>query len=443
MKYKVLLNILHGLVFIKRAFWALGSQIFRLFGYAALFFWKVFGYIGYKIGGFLHGAGVRSENLWFLRRDNLQIILFFSLFIICLPQTELFGQENNIDMPGQHSLAYKMTGPGEQYYGGLEELFPETSATPEGQTSPWRTGVIGQQIGVVLANGENFVSYKHSTILGNTVLSRPLILPGNISIANRKNIIEYKIEEGDSLGGIAYQFGVSINTLLWENNLTLKSVLKLGQLIRILPVSGVSHIIKKGDTLKKIASTYKAKVEEIVFFNGLEEDGSNLKVGEKIIVPNGVKVVVSQPSTSYVTTARPSSGLNPPPSNQAPSLKGFVWPSAAKYITQYYSWLHHGLDIAGPKNSAVYAAKAGTVEVSQCGWNSGYGCYIIINHGGGVKTLYGHHNELLVKVGDSVSAGQTIGLMGNTGKVRGVTGIHLHFEVIINGARKNPLLYVR
>ena len=444
MKYKVLLKFLHGLIFVKRAIFAVGSQILNFSSGISLVLWKTLGYFVYKISFILKKAGLHSETLWFLRRDNLQIILFVSLFVICIPQTRLFSKES-ILMPGQLTIAYKMIGPGEQYKnGGMEELYPETSATPEEQTATWRIGTVGGQLTLNTPGSENSQNFYLATALNNTTLLRPVILPGStLNTGVRKNVVDYIIEQGDSLGGIAYRFGISINTLLWENNLTLKSVLKLGQTLKVLPTTGVSHTIKKGDTLQKIATTYKAEIEEIINFNGLEEDGSTLKIGEKIIIPNGIKPVAQSSASYYATTARPSSGIKPSASSQAPSTKGFVWPSAAKYITQYYSWVHHGLDVAGPKNSATYAAKAGTVEVAQCGWNSGYGCYIIINHGGGVKTLYGHHNELLVKPGDIVSAGQTIGLMGNTGKVRGVTGIHLHFEVIINGAKKNPLLYVR
>jgi murein DD-endopeptidase MepM/ murein hydrolase activator NlpD len=133
----------------------------------------------------------------------------------------------------------------------------------------------------------------------------------------------------------------------------------------------------------------------------------------------------------------------PPSSSAGASESGYVWPSGARIITQYYGLRHHALDIAGAWQTPNYATKAGKVITSQCGWNSGYGCYIIIDHGGGVKSLYGHNSKLLVSVGDEVEAGQTIGLMGNTGKVRGLTGIHLHFEIIVNGARVNPLRYTR
>ncbi len=442
MKYKFLLKFLHGLILIKRFFWAIGSHFLVYLSFGALSIWKIFGYFGYKVNSFLKKLGLRSESLWFLRRDNLQIILFISLFIICLPQTAILGKEEEF-LPGQKSLAYKLFGPGEQYMGSYEEIYPETSAVSESQTPVWRLSTVNKQTSLGSNTGENIVDSNLAVVLNNSSLRKPLILPGSTAVGARKNIIDYIIEEGDSLGGIAYRFGISVETVLWENGLVLRSIIKPGQTLKILPITGISHTVKKGDTLKKIASTYKGELEEVIFFNGLDEDGSNLKIGEKIIIPNGVKQnvqVVTVPKTSGASTV---SGVKPANSNQSPTTQGFVWPSAAKTITQYYSWSHHGLDIAGPKNSANYAAKAGTVEVSQCGWNSGYGCYVIINHGGGVKTLYGHHNKLLVSVGEYVKAGQTIGLMGNTGKVRGVTGIHLHFEVIVNGVKKNPLLYVR
>lgn len=443
MKYKILLKFLHGMVLVKRFFWAVGSHFFGFLSAVILSFWKVFGYFAYKTKSFLKKLGLRKESLWFLRRDNLQIILFIALFIICLPQTAILSKEEEF-LPGQKSLAYKLFGPGEQYKDSFEEIYPETSAVSEAQTPPWRVSMVSKQLVSFSNTTENVLDNNLATILNDSSLRKPLVLPGNINIGIRKNIIDYIIGEGDSLGGIAYGFGISVETLLWENGLVLRSVIKPGQVLKVLPVTGISHTIKKGDTLKKIVSTYKGSLEDIIFFNGLDEDGSNLKIGEKIIIPNGIKQntqvkVVSRPNT----VGSVISGVKPANSAQSPSTKGFVWPSAAKTITQYYSWSHHGLDVAGPKNSANYAAKAGTVEVSQCGWNSGYGCYVIINHGGGVKTLYGHHNTLLVSAGDYVEAGQTIGLMGNTGKVYGVTGIHLHFEVIINGVKKNPLLYVR
>lgn len=185
-----------------------------------------------------------------------------------------------------------------------------------------------------------------------------------------------------------------------------------------------------------------AKPEEIIAFNKLSST-AGLFVGERIMVPGGVKPRSALAVVSGRTTASAQRLAAPPRSLSSPSTRGFVWPSGARNITQYYNFNHHALDIAGPWQTPTYAAKAGRVEFAQCGWNRGYGCYIQIDHGNGVKTLYGHHSVLLVSPGDYVEAGQTIGLMGNTGNVRGVTGIHLHFEIIINGVRVNPLGYIR
>ena len=97
---------------------------------------------------------------------------------------------------------------------------------------------------------------------------------------------------------------------------------------------------------------------------------------------------------------------------------------------------------------AVWAAASGVVVKANTGCGSrtpkcggGYGNHVIIDHGDGVKTLYGHLDSLNVKVGDNIKQGEVIGIMGNTGRVYGATGIHLHWEVIINGVKKNPIGY--
>jgi murein DD-endopeptidase MepM/ murein hydrolase activator NlpD len=263
-------------------------------------------------------------------------------------------------------------------------------------------------------------------------------------LAGRRSQIEtYTIEPGDSLSSIAYDFGISVATILWQNNLGVRSVLRPGDTLKIPPTTGVMHTVKRGDTIKKIAGLYAAKEEDVIAFNKLKADGSDLKAGELIMVPDGIKNETQAIARLPRTTPSFGKVAVPPPSRQAAGAAGFVWPSGAHTITQYFGYTHHALDIAGPFATPTYAAKAGVVEKAQCGWNSGYGCVIIIDHGGGIKTLYGHHSKLLVSAGDHVDAGDTIGLMGNTGNVRGITGIHVHFEVIVGGVRVNPLGYVR
>ncbi len=96
------------------------------------------------------------------------------------------------------------------------------------------------------------------------------------------------------------------------------------------------------------------------------------------------------------------------------------------------------MDIANKTGTPLYASEAGTIERS--GWNSGYGYNVVINHGGGLKTLYAHASKLHVKAGDKVSRGDIIADMGSTGWS---TGPHIHYEVILNGVKQNPLNYIK
>ncbi len=444
MKYKVLLKILHLLIGIKRFFWWLGPKIYYILAKFSAKIWHFFAFWNYKLEYYLRRVGWGKDQIWWLKRDNLQIILLAVLFISALPQTKLLSKEIGTSTR-QDTIAYQLFGPGEDY--GVEEISVgvDSDFIPV-VASAWRSGAVeselsggGSQDGVIL-------SELGMMAMGGSAVYKPSLMSGVVVIgAERKNIIDYTIEPGDSLSSIAYRYGISVATLMWENSLGANSIIRPGNIIRIPPTTGVMHTIKKGDTLGKIASAYGVKQEEVIKFNNLQEDGTDLIIGEKIMVPGGVKQeapAVRTPSR-YIPTQGSYSGSKPASSSQAPTLAGYVWPSAARTITQYYGWRHHGLDVAGPLNTPNYAARAGTVIKSQCGWNSGYGCVIMIDHGNGVVTLYGHHNKLLVSVGDRVTTGQTIGLMGNTGLVYGRTGIHLHFEVRVNGATVNPLTYIK
>ena len=112
-------------------------------------------------------------------------------------------------------------------------------------------------------------------------------------------------------------------------------------------------------------------------------------------------------------------------------------------FTQYFHPGHYAVDIQERGGGPIFAAEAGTVIRADYGWDGGYGNVIEIDHGNGLVTLYGHNKELYVKKGDHVTRGQNISWMGNTGRVFGATGIHVHFEVRVNGEKKNPLLYLK
>ncbi len=169
-----------------------------------------------------------------------------------------------------------------------------------------------------------------------------------------------------------------------------------------------------------------------------------MKIGQRLLIPGGKKLSTQLAQASASSLRKTVSGLSaiknlikPQSVKPAPGNK-MIWPTVGHRITQYYSWRHSGLDIANKTGTPLYAADSGKVEIA--GWARGYGNTIVVNHGGGKKTRYAHLSKFYVGVGQKVGKGETIGLMGNTGWS---TGPHLHFEVIINGVKYNPLSYIK
>jgi LysM repeat protein len=255
----------------------------------------------------------------------------------------------------------------------------------------------------------------------------------------RENVEYYLVEGGDTVSTIAEKFGISTNTLLWENKLGPRDLIKPGDKLTILPASGVSHQVKKGDTVAKIATRYSVSSDAIIEYNKLA-NADDIEQNEILIIPGGQMPDEVTPSVPKSTSTSGSSSIfNIPASSRVASSARLLWPTPSRKINQYYKGRRHtGVDIDGTYSSPLYAADDGRVEFAASD-RSGYGLHVIINHGGGVKTLYGHASKLFVKVGDSVKRGQTIAMMGCTGRC---TGTHLHFEVRINGAIINPLSYL-
>jgi murein DD-endopeptidase MepM/ murein hydrolase activator NlpD len=119
---------------------------------------------------------------------------------------------------------------------------------------------------------------------------------------------------------------------------------------------------------------------------------------------------------------------------------GFVWPTTERFLSGYhYSAIHRGIDIGGSMGNAIFAADGGVVVYS--GWsNYGYGNLIVIDHGTGWQTAYAHLSTTGVACGQSVYQGMYIGAMGSTGNS---SGPHLHFEMVYNGTKPNPMDFVR
>ena len=275
--------------------------------------------------------------------------------------------------------------------------------------------------------------------------------PATSAHAGNGSISVYTVKNGDSISGIADRFGVSVNTILWANDLTVKSTIKPGMSLVILPVSGVEHTVAKGETLSTIASKFHASAQEIATFNGLNADAT-VVVGSKLVIPGGevsanassgtkttttTKTTTSKSGTKTTTTKTSSSVKTGSDLGSASGSNGiFENPVPGALLTQGIHG-NNGVDLGAPSGTPIHAAAAGTVIVSKAdgGWNGGYGSYVVVSHSNGMQTLYAHMVKNIASVGETVSQGEVIGYVGETGEA---TGNHLHFEVR-NG--KNPFGY--
>lgn len=270
-------------------------------------------------------------------------------------------------------------------------------------------------------------------------LIKPILPTTEAPITQPYRLEIYIVREGDTLSGIAQKFGVKINTLLWANSLDGDQPLRIGQKLTILPVNGVLYRIRKGDTLERIARTFNVDIQKISSMNGLA-DTHLLAIGNLLIIPDAV--LYSRPPQQPRGLANRIRTIFQPQPRSARETKlitpsEMIWPTTARRITQYFGWRHSGVDIAGPVSNKIIAAAAGTIIIS--GWQRGYGKTIVIDHGNGKRTRYGHASKLLVSIGDNVQQGETIAMIGSTGRS---TGPHLHFEIIVNGRRVNPFSYI-
>ncbi|MDO8637981.1 MAG: M23 family metallopeptidase [Candidatus Daviesbacteria bacterium] len=259
----------------------------------------------------------------------------------------------------------------------------------------------------------------------------------NISEKPRSEIIEYGVKDGDTSSKVAGKFNISADTIKWANNLDNINTIRPGQKLKILPVTGVAHTVKAGDTLESVAKKYSAEAQGILDFpfNDVPDD-FKLKIGQVLIIPDGAPPQAPAPiriAPVYIASANSSTF-------QAPGGGNFIWPSFGPYLSQYFAWYHPGIDIPNRSAPPIIASDGGVVMVA--GWpdNTGYGNRVIINHGNGYTTLYAHMSNIYVSAGQTVSRGQAIGQMGSTGRS---TGTHLHFEIRYKGIAVNPLAILK
>jgi len=365
--------------------------------------------------------------------NHYVIHLIIIVMAILVTTSNILAYERQEDY-GQNALIYKVIG-----IDNLE-IIQDTNTTleePKVYSYLGESFQVGSEVYSEAQKKEIELYQKQLNDIAVTEGGVALVKPDLVSTENAKitrtTIKTYKVEAGDALGIIASKFNISIETILWANNLTIRSYIKPGQELIIPPVSGVLHTIAKGNTLRSIAQKYDAVEAKIKEFNNLKDD-SLLVVGDTLMIPGGRIIYTTKPRTYVAPT--------PTPIYTTPIVTSgkMAWPNGCSRITQYYrGWIHTGIDIACPYGTPIVAAADGVVTRVQY-LRYGYGYNIIIDHGGGKQTLYAHNSWIGVVVGQHVSQGEVISREGSTGRS---TGPHLHFEVIINGQKVNPLSYIR
>lgn len=256
----------------------------------------------------------------------------------------------------------------------------------------------------------------------------------------------YTVQEGDTASAIAARSGIDLQYLLWANpDLRDGEFVAVGQTLIIPSGNGILHYVRYGETLSDVAARYGVTVDTILAWtgNGITSADSVLE-DQTVFVPGGV-----QPSP----VAQPTAALTDPPvavvSDPAPaapvpasaSSSGLIWPVTGP-ISSYMDASHPlgiDIDLYNNPNGAIAAATSGTVTFAGGSPCCSYGLYVVIVSPDGIETLYAHLSVINVSAGQVVNQGDGLGYGGCTGYC---TGNHLHFEVIDNGVRVDPLAYL-
>ena len=299
-------------------------------------------------------------------------------------------------------------------------LYPIPTDVPQVGRRPQRPRLLTSRGGARPAAAPAAFTLIRNAVPHTTIPERP-----------RLEVITYTVQPGDTLLGIAQKFKLDADTIMWASGRLEDhpDLLRVGQVLTILPVDGIYHTVQEGETLESIAKKYKVDVEAITQceYNDLKEP-YKLTPGQKLIVPGGKKPY--KPRVVHIYTGKVPAGA-------AKGTGVFGWPTSG-VITQKFWARHKAIDIGAPTGTPVVAADSGYVAVA--GWsNVGYGKYIVIDHGNGFQTLYAHLSAIFVKVGQSVGKGERIGSVGSTGHS---TGPHLHFEIRYKGVQRNPFGYL-
>jgi len=266
----------------------------------------------------------------------------------------------------------------------------------------------------------------------------------------RAQVITYIVQEGDNIFDVAALFSLDPETIVWSNREGLNDapwLIRPGLEIFILPVNGVYHTVRAGETAMSIAADYE--VEPAVLYNEWNnlKEGEQLREGQLLVIPSGKGEEVTwappQPTYTVAGASQLSWGVCSGVTFTGPGATGwFIYPTGSSRVSGWYfhdprNPTHIGLDYTCRLGDPLYAADNGIVTIA--GWNGGYGILVEVNHGNGFITRYGHFNDITVGCGQAIYQGQLLGYCGTTGWS---SGPHLHFEIRLNGMPQDPQAYL-
>jgi murein DD-endopeptidase MepM/ murein hydrolase activator NlpD len=288
------------------------------------------------------------------------------------------------------------------------------------------------------------ISFENVTIAPQDVLSEDQVM--QLLNTGGKARDKYTVQDGDTLSEIAHKFGMSMAQIRSNNKWIVDDTIYPDDIVDVTkwqPVLSVKTI------------EVETEKQDINYTTVYKTDAS-LKKGKTVVVRPGIEgkkiatyrltkingVLTDEELVNETVISRPRTAIV---RRGSKIIKGegsgnFRWPVSGARVSSGYGFrwgrLHKGVDLIS-SNRTIMAADAGRIVYA--GYKSDYGNHIIIDHGNGYETLYGHLRSMSVHVGDVVEAGEQIGIMGNTGDS---TGTHLHFEVHKNGVIRNPAAYL-
>ena len=267
-----------------------------------------------------------------------------------------------------------------------------------------------------------------------------------IPTRSRQEAFDHTVESGDSVFGIASNFDLEPESVLWANYILLNDnpdQLSPGMVLRIPPTDGVLYEWQEGDTLQGVANKFEAQLDDILGWSGNKFDLTNPVVESEslVMLPGGHRefkqwIVPTIPrGRAGVSSSLYGGGTCPGGYEGAYGSGGFIWPADNHSLSGNDYWSGHlAIDIAAGTGARIYAADSGVVVFAGSALG-GYGNMVVIDHGNGYQSLYAHLSSVGVSCGQSVLQGQYIASAGNTGYS---TGPHLHFEIRYLGGFINP-----